>query len=214
MIQPLLVTFALPVEARPFQRRLPQPHPQIHLSVTGIGQRNAESTARQALAQFSPKLVLSCGFAGALDPALASGAVLFEADDGFPLTDALQSAGARPARFHCAERIIGSAEGKRVLRHQTGADAVEMESAVIRRLCAHAGIPSATVRVISDTAHEDLPLDFNRYLDDMNRLRFAKMAAAIVLSPARLRASMKLQRQSQQAALNLAETLIRITTQT
>jgi adenosylhomocysteine nucleosidase len=211
MIHPILVTFAIPVEARPFQRRLPQPHPTIHLVVTGIGQRNAETVVRNALARFSPKLVLSCGFAGALQPALQSGAVLFEADDAFPLIDSLHAAGARPARFHCATRIVGTANDKRALRQQTGADAVEMESAAIRRLCADAGIPSATVRAISDTADETLPLDFNQYLDDMNRLRFAKMAAAIILSPARLRASMRLQRQSQQAALNLADVLVRVT---
>jgi adenosylhomocysteine nucleosidase len=211
MIHPLLVTFAIPVEARPFQRQLPQPHPQIHLAVTGIGRRNAEVAIRKALSQFSPKLVLSCGFAGALNPALQSGVVLYEADDGFPLAEALRSAGARPARFHSADRIIGTTEGKSALRQRTGADAVEMESAAIRNICTDAGIPSAVVRAISDTANESLPLDFNRYLDDMNRLRFAKMAAAIVLSPSRLRASIQLQRQSQQAALNLANILLRVT---
>jgi adenosylhomocysteine nucleosidase len=211
MIHPLLITFAIPVEARPFQRRLTQPHPQIHLAVTGIGRRNAEVAIRKALGQFSPKLVLSCGFAGALNPALESGVVLFEADEGFPLADALRSAGARAGRFHSADRIIGTTQGKHTLRQQTGADAVEMESAAIRAICAEAGIPSATVRAISDTANETLPLDFNRYLDDMNRLRFAKMAAAILLSPSRMRASLQLQRQSQQAALNLANLLLRVT---
>jgi adenosylhomocysteine nucleosidase len=211
MIHPLLITFAIPIEARPFQHRLAQPHPVIHLTLTGIGQRNAEAAIRKAITRISPKLVLSCGFAGALDPDLQSGAVLFDADDAFPLADGLQTAGARRARFHCANRIVGTANQKRALRQQSGADAVEMESGVIRRICAEAGIPSATVRAISDTASEDLPLDFNRYLDDMNRLRFAKMAAAILLSPSRLRASIQLQRQSQQAALNLAETLLRVT---
>jgi adenosylhomocysteine nucleosidase len=210
MIHPLLITFAIPVEARPFQRRLPQPHPQIHLAVTGIGRRNAEVAIRKALSQFSPGLVLSCGFAGALNPALESGVVLFEADAEFALADALRSAGARAARFHCADRIIGSTQAKRALRQETGADAVEMESAAIRAICAGAGISSATVRAISDTANETLPLDFNRYLDDMNRLRFAKMAAAIVFSPSRLRASIQLQRQARQAATNLADTLLRI----
>jgi adenosylhomocysteine nucleosidase len=211
MIRPLLVTFAIPAEARPFQRRLPQPQPDLHLLVTGIGQRNAAAALQKTLSRITPRLVLSCGFAGALDPALPSGAVLFEADEDFPLANELKAAGARPARFHCANRIIGTAQEKKVLREQTGTDAVEMESAAIRKICAQAGIPSATVRSISDTAHETLPLDFNRYLDDMNRLRFAKMAAAIVLSPRRLRASIQLQRQSQEAATNLAKVLLRVT---
>jgi adenosylhomocysteine nucleosidase len=211
MTQTILITFAIPAEARPFQRRLPQPHPHLHLLVTGIGQRNAAAALRKSLTAVSPHLVLSCGFAGGLDPALRPGTVLFEADTDFPLTKALQGAGARPARFHCANRIVGTAQDKRILREETGADAVEMESAAIRKICTEAGISSATVRAISDTALETLPLDFNLYLDDMNRLRFAKMAAAIVLSPGRLRGSIQLQRQSQEAAANLARVLLRVT---
>lgn len=214
MIAPILLTFAVKAESRPLQRRLPQPHPHLQILVTGIGARNAQSATHNAFSPSPPKLLLSCGFAGGLNPSLTAGTVIFSADDDFPLTNALLNAGARPATFHSSDRIVTSANRKRALHEETGADAVEMESATIRRICADAHVPSATVRVISDSANEDLPLDFNRYLDDMDRLRFAKMATSILFAPLRIRPVVQFQRQIQIAADNLARTLLQITTPT
>ncbi|NDA69060.1 MAG: hypothetical protein EBY09_20920, partial [Verrucomicrobia bacterium] len=101
-------------------------------------------------------MVLTCGFAGGLSAGLAAEQVIFDADERFPLREALIGAGAAPARFHCADRVAVTAREKATLREQTGAEAVEMESGVIRRLCEERGIPSATVRVISDAADESL----------------------------------------------------------
>jgi len=195
-------------EAHPFQKLI-GPRPDLRVLLTGIGQRNADRTIRGALAEQLPKLVLTCGFAGGLNPELATGAVVFSADDS-SLTPALLAAGARPAKFHRAEKVAVTAEEKRALWHSTGADAVEMESGVIRRICREHNIPGATVRVISDAADEDLPLDFNRLMNAEQNLSYGKLALALLKSPGKVSALLKLQKQMHAAAKKLAQVLARV----
>ena len=225
--------FALVEEARPFERRI-RGDREVAVLVTGMGRRNAEASVRRALSARRPGLVLTCGFAGGLDPTLGHGTVVFETDDAeevspgsasgprsqlvpasWPLPagtagapgrfeERLEAAGARRGRFHCADRIAVTTAEKRALRSATGAEAVEMESGAIRAVCHAAGIPCVTVRVISDPADEDLPLDFNRLMTPDQRLDSAKLALALLKSPGKLGALRRLQRHSQASAEKLA----------
>ena len=151
--------------------------------VTGMGRRNASEGIRSELAEAQYQLVLTCGFAGGLNPEFRTGAVLFSEDVGLGLAEALTQAGAVPARFHCARRVAVTAEEKRTLRETTGADAVEMESSVIRTICRDQGVPSATIRVILDTADEDLPLDFNALMTPHDKINYPKLIATLLVKP-------------------------------
>ena len=200
-----LVCFPLKEEAAPFRELVARGVP-ARVALTGIGRDNSRRTLEQALAQGPAGLVLTCGFAGGLRPNLAIGAVLFETDVPW-LAAALRAAGAGPARFHCARRIAVTAVEKQQLHRTTGADAVEMESACIQELCRQRGIDCATVRVISDTASEDMPLDFNRLSRPDLSLDYGKLAWAIACAPHRIAGLLRLQANCKRAAQRLANVL-------
>ena len=79
---PIVVCFALPGEAAPF-RPFARKRADCRIVVSGMGPSNAERTARQALKQCQPSRLLTCGWAGGLNPQLSFGQVVYEADDDF-----------------------------------------------------------------------------------------------------------------------------------
>jgi adenosylhomocysteine nucleosidase len=228
----VLICFALKEEAAPF-RKIAAGTVAVaqaaSILITGIGRRNAEKSVREFLASHSPELVLTCGFAGGLNPDLKPGDVVFEI---FPRSsrgdeaqteignqlepthvgcyEQLVAAGAKPAKFFCADRIATTVAEKNKLRAETGADAVEMESEAIHAVCREQGIPCATVRVILDTANEDLPLDFNALSKPDLSLDYGKLAWAIAKSPAKIGTLLKLQKKTRFAAERLAEVLSKL----
>ncbi|MBI1842134.1 MAG: hypothetical protein HYR88_14955 [Verrucomicrobia bacterium] len=198
----LWVCFALEREARPLRPAL-DGLGLVRIVVTGMGARRTTESLEKAFAESSPSCVLTCGFAGGLSPEARHGDVLFETDHS-SLSGALIHSGARRGAFHCADRIAITIQEKRELAIRTRADAVEMESGVIRRLCSERGIPSATLRSISDTSDEDLPLDFNRLTGPDDQLSSAKLAKAILMRPWVIPRLIALGRHSAAAANRLA----------
>ena len=204
----VLVCFALKEEKAAFQK-IAERIAGVSILVTGIGRKNAEKSVRDFLADKTPARVLTCGFAGALIPELPIGAVVFETDDA-QLREELLAAGARAVKFHCADRIATTSREKQELRRSTNADAVEMESEVISRICREHRLPCATVRVISDTADEDLPLDFNRLSKPDRSLDYGKLAWTVAKSPGKIGALRRLQKKTQFAAEQLAAVLAKV----
>jgi hypothetical protein len=86
-----------------------------------------------------------------------------------------------------------------------------MESGAIQDACRAAAIPCATIRVISDPAGEDLPLDFNALSKPDKNLDFGKLAWAIARSPGKIRGLLHLQKNTRFAARQLAGVLAEIT---
>jgi adenosylhomocysteine nucleosidase len=202
----IAVCFALPEEAGPFQKLCGE---NVPVFFAGIGRANAEKAAREYLAGCSPELLLTCGFAGGLDPELKIGDVIFETENE-PVCAKLIAAGAKPVKIFCADRIAVTTREKKQLREQTGADAAEMESAAVQAVCRERGIPCATVRVISDTANEDLPLDFNQFLTPEKKLEMSKLMMAVASKPWKMGAMMDLQKKTKLAAQRLGEVLKKI----
>ncbi len=198
-----IVCFAVKEEARFFKPAVNYKWETLTL-VTGMGARNAENALRGAMEKRKPALVLTCGFAGALKPELMRGTIVFNVDPETNLDQKLLTCGAVRTSFHCAPKVATTAEEKRVLRQSTSADVVEMESRVICDTCRNFKIPSGTVRVILDTADEDLPLDFNELMTANQHLNPGKLALALLKAPWKIPALIRLQSQSAAAAKKLA----------
>lgn len=181
--------------------------------VTGMGRRNAADSLRTAVAAVQPECVLTCGFAGGLNPALRVGTVVFDEDYEAGVGPVLGRLGAVSARFHCARRVAITAAEKKALWATTGDDVVEMESSVIRTLCRDLKIPSATIRVISDTADDDLPLDFNTLMTSDDRIHYGKLTLAVLSSPRRIPQLLAFQRQTLVAARELGRVLTELLAQ-
>jgi len=172
------ILFAVDIEADAFAR-LAADHREIHAAgflfhegtvggrrvawcVGGIGTAAATRAARLLVAGHRPQLLVSAGFAGGLDPALARGAVVRPTRvilAGAPATAlALTSPSAAPALTICtAERIVRTPAEKRDLAIRTGAAVVDMESFAVAAVAREADVPCAGVRIISDAAGDELP---------------------------------------------------------
>lgn len=206
-----LIAFAVKEEAAPFLERT-RGFGHLKVVVTGMGQVNARRVIEQALDSQHPSRVFTCGFAGGLNPACEPMSVLFDLDDPLkPLEPKLASLEARPGRFLCLNKVLCEASAKSKTFQETGCDAVEMESGVIREACRARGIPSGTIRVVSDAADEPLPLDFGALMTPDYRMDFLKLAWTLARSPGRIPALMQFRKRILASADKLACVLAGIT---
>jgi adenosylhomocysteine nucleosidase len=129
--------------------------------------------AAQAIATERPRLVISCGFSGALAPSLASGDLVLASsvrEDGGesiavakPLLRAARQAlgeaqETAPAEGEilCTTRVAATRDEKRALA-RPGRLAVDLESWPAARAAEQAGIPWLAIRVVLDRLDADLP---------------------------------------------------------
>ena len=160
------VVAALDFEARSLGKR----SGQFLLGTSGIGAVNAARAARSLVAAGAAAL-LSWGVAGALDPALPCGTAVLPLEvlrqgRRFP-TDRLWRARVAAAlegrvplvsgALLTSEMAVAAAALKARLFEDTGAAAVDMESAAVAEVAAELGLPFLALRVILDTARDSLP---------------------------------------------------------
>jgi adenosylhomocysteine nucleosidase len=136
---------------------------------TGIGKDRTEEALRWLLSQpvlvnvpYKPKIVLSCGFAGALQPDLQVGDLILATEvtdfegQSWPATwpDVLPSGDWQPrlkrGRLVTSPHLISDPSQKQELGQRHQALAVDMESAMVASLCHPMEIPFGCLRVISD----------------------------------------------------------------
>ena len=147
--------------------------------------------------------ILSIGFCGALDPALRIGDIVVSGE----VPKGLQASFVQ-GDVVSVDRVAFTAQEKCELRAATGAAVVEMESAAVAQKAREWNVPFGCVRVVSDVAGDDLPLDFNRYRDAEGRFERTRIALAALGRPFTvLPRLVRLDRDCRRAAERLGEFL-------
>ncbi len=189
---------------------------EVRAVLTGVGPRNINRIMRSAFRDV-PDVCISSGLAGALTAQhgpgeiVAARAVRTTEGDHVVQSDAdllglAVTCGAKVVDlFHTSKTIVLKAEEKS--RMGVLADAVEMESFGIMSEALACGVPSVAIRAIGDPVDMDLPLDFNRVLDEQGRVSFPLVLAQIAQAPRRLPALIRFGFKTRQAVGLLARFL-------
>ncbi|MBI1848279.1 MAG: hypothetical protein HY294_11645 [Candidatus Rokubacteria bacterium] len=218
----LLVLTAVEIEARGLARHLAleavpggdRAHFRgglLEIACVGIG---AVELARRAAAWRAPTVVVSAGVCGALAPGLAAGdlvipdAVLTE--DGARLLTAPLPPLVAASRLLSVSRVAATPAAKARLFVQTGAVAMDMESAAILTWAAGRGVPAAVVRAVSDTAAESVPPELAALVEPGGRLRTASAVRLALTRPRTISGALSLGRGTAAALAAVAAALARV----
>jgi adenosylhomocysteine nucleosidase len=144
----------------------------------GIGAEAARRAAEAVIELYSPAVIYSAGFAGALDSKLKVGDVVLprrvvNAGDGSSIE--MEIGGGVLVSF----ASVACLTQKEKLRESFSAHVVDMEAAAVARAAQARGVRFATVKVISDECDFDFPA-LERFVNangEFSELRFALFAA-------------------------------------
>jgi adenosylhomocysteine nucleosidase len=227
----IAVTFALPAESSEFLSRLRTrsranrngittihgkigDH-EVEVLHTGVG----ENVCRQRLGKFLENqqfdVLISTGFAGALDEEMQIGGLLLATNfSTLELNEKSSSVSRLPihmADLFTAPTLIDSSEERTEIARTSGASAVDMETEFIARACAAHAIPLLSLRVITDTPRERFPAPAHVLFDiAKQRTNLPKLAAFFLTHPNRIRRLIQFARRIAHARKTLADALIAI----
>jgi nucleoside phosphorylase len=226
----IAVTFALSAESSEFLRRLRNRSCAYRNGITTIrgkiGDREVEvlhtgvgeKICRQWLGKFLENqqfdLLISTGFAGALNDELQVGDLLLARN--FSTVDLnerryFSTLQIQMADLLTAPTLIDSSNERSEIARTSGAAAVDMETEFIARACAAHGIPLLSLRVITDTPREPFPVPGHILFDiAKQRTDLPKLATFFLAHPNRVLGLIQFARRIANARKTLADALVAI----
>lgn len=178
------------------------------LAVSGIG-RAAAAQAARALVAAGCRALASWGLAGGLDPALACGAILLPEEVMLEGRASLRTAAAwREPLERALEtrwpvirgnlltsgRALGTVAQKAAAFRDTNAAAVDMESFAVGEVAMAQGVPFIAVRVIVDTAADELPAALADVADTGAPLSIGRLVGGVIAEPSGIGSLLRLAR--------------------
>jgi adenosylhomocysteine nucleosidase len=149
---------------------------EIVLVESGPGGQRAATAAHALIDAYRPRLVVSAGFAGGLDPRLqrqdlvAATSLVSAAGDEVALDPAVlvpwldEVQHLHRGRLLTVDRVVRLREEKQQLGLKHDALAVDMETFAVARVCRQRAVDFLAIRAISDAADDELPADIGKLL--------------------------------------------------
>jgi adenosylhomocysteine nucleosidase len=224
----IAITFALPAESAGLVRLLREKERRlcsdtqiirgkidnrtIEILHTGVGEKICRRRMAEFLQDRQFDLLISAGFAGALNDRLEVGDVLVAANFSTANTQQIQSLlsnhRVQPGELVTLSRVIDSREERYQIAKGTGAVAVDMETEFIARACAEQALPMLSLRAISDTPAQPLPAPPGILFDiDEQKTKLAQLSVYLLRHPNRMPRMILFVRQVRKARSALTDSL-------
>ncbi len=192
----------------------------VRVADVGVGARRAALGTEELLARGPVGWIVSAGFAGALAPNLRRGDILMadtivhpdgeQLGVGFRIDPKVVRATPHlhVGRLLTVDRVISTPEQRRQLAERYAADACDMESFAVARVCQQHRIRFLSVRVITDAADDRLPPELQQLVDQPSLAgKLGAAAGAIWQRPGSVKDMWNLREQAQRASARLADFL-------
>lgn len=176
------------------------------LVCSGIGAEAARRATEAVIREVHPALVLSVGFAGALDDSLQVGRVL-EPRTVINAADGVRTEMGTGDGILVSSTTMAGKDQKNRLRKAYGASAVDMEAAAVAEGAAAQGVEFVALKAISDASNFNLPA-LDRFVADDGSLDSVKLACHLALRPWLWGATVALARNSSMASHALFGALV------
>ena len=206
----------------------------IIVATGALGRTRAQRAASYVIEQYSPGVVVSAGFSGAVQKGLKPGDILIcdrlLGVDGPPVMWRADEAGERPPTdveafevlvtggVHKLEgfqtggclsvpELVSTAPMKAWIGNEFQVAVVDMESYWVNEKCAEYGIPHLTVRSVFDPVGQDLPGFIGEAAAESNLRRLARAVKHVATKPSDASKLFSLASQSKAASASLGSFL-------
>lgn len=195
------ITFALPSESSSLVGRLTSRERRddlifgkigthdVAIAHTGVGAKDCNEHLERLIHKTRPRFVISAGFAGAVTNELHVADLILAENFSDPellakAERALTAQAAKRVELFTSASIVDSAEQRNAIARASGADAVDMETGAIVEICKAHVLRLLSLRVISDSPGEPLPVPPTVLFDiEFQRTRFGRLLAYILRDP-------------------------------
>jgi adenosylhomocysteine nucleosidase len=186
----------------------------VAVAVGGAGRAAARRAAELLISGHRPRWIVSAGFAGGINPALARNQLVL-AHEVFDCEGICQPIEVPPqvaeqvshktGRLLTLDQPVLRSTQKQDLGKVHQADLIDMETSAVAAVCREKGVRFLSIRVISDDAYNDLPPEVGALLARSGGYQFGAVMRALWNRPGSIRDFWRLYERAVEAAASLAQ---------